>query len=393
MMRPSIVLCTSSFWPDADEAAWWATDFCKALEKRNLSALVFAPRTVKSNPSQFSFHGSTVHRIFHSQWPQLGQYQYWRKVLETVRQYGIPEVGFVVSDSPPQTIGAIQTARKFKSVSVVRMDGRWTNDTVNLKTIRRMKSLEQSARHQFQGVSSNLSSIEIVAGRFGLQKRPMQVADGVLKGESFFSGDHEKSALRKHLGATHSMLSVDAAEPLVVCMDSFQDHLGMIHVVRAWRKIRERWPQARLWISSPNSPAFARNSRQVWDEILRNELNNEVIMPGLFDVREDLMFAADLLICTHPVNPANQRMIKRAMSCKLPVLTVDHPCLRDLMVSGQTGWSFAAEDRGSMLKTLIKLLGDPATTQSVVDEAKLWIAMHHDFDATVDRYLQILDSI
>jgi hypothetical protein len=65
----------------------------------------------------------------------------------------------------------------------------------------------------------------------------------------------------------------------------------------------------------------------IWDAIVRNELVNDVIMPGLFDHFEDLLTAADVFVWPHQSVWMENRYVLAAVSQGVPVLSRDHSIL------------------------------------------------------------------
>lgn len=126
---------------------------------------------------------------------------------------------------------------------------------------------------------------------------------------------------RAALSDAHPILQIAPHQPLVVTAMSMDHDRGVCDLVKAWKLIQRRHCMARLWIIGEG-----KGSKQVWDEILEQDLVYTAIMPGFFDHLSEVFQATDLYI--HPARTSLECCVLDAARahgvCTISTATHDH---------------------------------------------------------------------
>jgi glycosyltransferase involved in cell wall biosynthesis len=125
-------------------------------------------------------------------------------------------------------------------------------------------------------------------------------------------------------------------------------------LVRAWRIVTARRPEARLWIVG-DGPERERLYQQIGDLDQRFR----ALLPGTFDCLEELFQASDMLLvpAAHTVPPL---AMLEAQAAGLPVVAADAPALRGHVTADQTGLLYPPGDIKALAAAVLQLIEQPA---------------------------------
>jgi glycosyltransferase involved in cell wall biosynthesis len=126
-------------------------------------------------------------------------------------------------------------------------------------------------------------------------------------------------------------------------------------LVRAWRIVTARRPEARLWIvgDGPDREALY---RQIGDLDQRFR----AVLPGTFDCLDDLFQASDMLLVPVPYSVPPIAML-HAQASGLPVIAADSPALRMQAVHERTGLIHPPGDIKALAAAVLELMEHPGT--------------------------------
>jgi glycosyltransferase involved in cell wall biosynthesis len=94
---------------------------------------------------------------------------------------------------------------------------------------------------------------------------------------------------------------------------------GLHDLVRAWRRIINVWPEARLWLVGEGP-----DRDDLYDRLRDHELKYHVAMPGAFDDVTELLYAADVFVLPSYEEGTTLSLLE-AMAAALPVVASDIP--------------------------------------------------------------------
>jgi glycosyltransferase involved in cell wall biosynthesis len=135
-------------------------------------------------------------------------------------------------------------------------------------------------------------------------------------------------------------------------------------LVRAWRIVTARRPEARLWIvgDGPDREALY---RQIGDLDQRFR----AMLPGTFDCLDELLRASDMLLVpgSHACPP---QALLEAQACGLPVVAADGPAVRTRITHEQTGVLYPTGDIKALAEAVCGLIERPGSAISYGSAAR-----------------------
>lgn len=161
---------------------------------------------------------------------------------------------------------------------------------------------------------------------------------------------------------------------------------GLHDLIRAWRKIVDLWPDARLWLVG-EGPARS----DLYDRLRDSELKYHVSMPGAFDDTTELLQAADVFVM--PCHEAGgQLAVLEAMSVGLPVVTTRHPDRADA-IAGETALIVAPRSPVALAEAIVEagILKEAAARR--VHAAQRLVQEQHSLSAMVAGHLDLIERL
>ena len=418
---PHLYIIARNFWPEADEYAWWLTDFCHVLSRQRRPAVVFVPRLERRGPALIDFLGNTIVR-HHSGTAPWSAFRYWRNVardlsaIEAARRHQArSRTGVLIFESVANTTAAVRAAQRCQLGATVRVGQDWQLSPVKLKTIQQIASLAQ-ANSGVAWVAANPELEQLANKRFDIQRwadcerQPTSLESGAneparervlkpwvepisIEANVLHPGD-PAAQRRMELAQTHAMLEVPPGGKLVVCLDTFQDFQPLVELVRSWGHLRKRTPMARLWLAGADLPRFAVQAERVWKTIVGLSLVNEVVIPGRFDTPVDLLQAADLVVSLSADLPHHARILTQAQGLQRKTLALHRQPEGLAIFSGPSSVEGLPGSAVRQLdaQSLAQLMGDclnagtTTETSSATESAELQLG----FELTVGRYLETI---
>jgi len=125
-------------------------------------------------------------------------------------------------------------------------------------------------------------------------------------------------------------------------------------LVRAWRIVTARRPEARLWIVGDGP-----DREKLYHQIGDLDQRFRALLPGTFDCLSELLEASDLLLvpALHSVPPL---AMLEAQAAGLPVVAADSLALHRHMAHQSTGLFYPAGDFKALAAAVLQLIEQPA---------------------------------
>ena len=125
-------------------------------------------------------------------------------------------------------------------------------------------------------------------------------------------------------------------------------------LVRAWRIVTARKPEARLWIVG-DGPERERLYRQIGDLDQRFR----AMLPGTFDCQDDLLQASDMLVVAAAFLTPPMVMLQ-AQAAGLPIIAAESEAVGHNVRHQQTGGIYPAGDFKALAAAVLELMENPA---------------------------------
>ena len=379
----SVTLCSESFWPLFDMSSWWAGDFCRTAPP-DCSLRVVTTRPTRDNPELFQWHGVEVQRIYSR--PRFNWFRSSRQLLQALS----PDAGqtdcLLINQSPQNTMTTLNLARHLSLPAMVRVNELWLEDNKAKRKAEQIPNHAFRTQHPTQFVFPDTSVMKQFKTRNGVVSSVVE--DGITIHEPAFERDGDFREIRKSLAEAHPVLQVDADQPLVIVATHFARNPPELQIVNAWRQVRRNLPQARLWIIGEGPGGI-----EIWNSICRNELTQEIIMPGQFDRVEDLFRMANLFVALEDGLGAAKRFTKLAIAQGVPVLVEKCRAYEWLSDNIEHVHEFQQRGTNDLAFTLIEQLQNTSGESDLKHEVDSEVAEKLQFRQTVEQYISLMKRL
>ena len=184
---------------------------------------------------------------------------------------------------------------------------------------------------------------------------------------------------RKLLGLPQDARIIGAAGRLVRIK-------GHIYLIRAFSRIHEKFPDARLAIIGEG-----REENTLRDEIARSGLQEKVFLPGFFPGAKKYVKAFDLWAMPSLSEGLGLALLE-GMCGHLAVVGSRIPAMTPL-IEGAEGIAVAPEDADALAEALDQLLALPASSLEARGEKSYeYLCLNHDIDKYRASYLKLVED-
>ena len=207
-----------------------------------------------------------------------------------------------------------------------------------------------------------------------------------------------RSRLRCELGAVdlEAVVSAEAVsraslglpddEPILIWTGRFDPVKGFEEMLAAFARLGQR--RAARLVLVGDGPY-----RQTVERLIRDmNLSSRVLLTGQRHDVPALLGVADLFVfCSRTEGLPNSLL--EAMAAALPIVAVDVPGCRDLILPGKTGLLVPAGDVEAIAQAWETLLASPDRARALGQGARAWVAAHADVRGLVQRWAACYQSM
>jgi glycosyltransferase involved in cell wall biosynthesis len=163
-----------------------------------------------------------------------------------------------------------------------------------------------------------------------------------------------RDSARVALAAVNADLVLTAKATVALAVGRLDAEHRFADLIRAWRIVTARQPEARLWIVG-DGPERERLYRQIGDLDQRFR----VLIPGTFDCLDELIQASDMLLVPSAIGAAPMAVLD-AQASGLPAIAAQSPWVNAVVRSGETGLTFPLGDFKSLAAAALQQIEQPA---------------------------------
>jgi glycosyltransferase involved in cell wall biosynthesis len=167
-------------------------------------------------------------------------------------------------------------------------------------------------------------------------------------------GPASRDAARATLAAVNADLVLSPKATVALAVGRLDEQHRFSDLIRAWRIVTARQPEARLWIVG-DGPERERLYRQIGDLDQRFR----VLIPGTFDCLDELIQASDMLLVPSQ-HFAPPMALLDAQAVGLPVIAAQSPMAAELVKNGETGFVYPLGDVKALASAVVELIERPA---------------------------------
>ena len=285
-----IAIVTRCFWPISGPTELAVAKLANELKSAGHTVEIFTLRWQKGWPSKLSYSEIPVHRVSKPTSGPWGSFRSTRGLARLLVDF--QPTGIIAFGCGEETWSLARTFAGQIPI-VVRMD----QHLIASDASPRMTRMRQA--EAYSAANAILADCSVTAQQV-LHVCPDAATKIQTVPDLFDTVDPadrtiaRQSESRNALAEAHPVLNTETGHPLVVCASPLTDDGGVFDLVRAWPRVAEQFPKARLWLLGQGPRGQA-----VWDEINELDLVYTVIMPGFFDDLCVVLLAADLYV--HPL--------------------------------------------------------------------------------------------
>jgi glycosyltransferase involved in cell wall biosynthesis len=211
------------------------------------------------------------------------------------------------------------------------------------------------------------------------------IPNGVPLGEAR-SAERRRIA-RDTVAEANSDLKVDEGAPVVLYTGRLEAAKGLHDLLRAWRKIIDVWPNARLWLVGEGP-----DRDDLYDRLRTHELKYHVAMPGAFDDVSELLHAADVLVMpTH--GEGLSLSVLEAMAAGLPVVATDTPGNREAITHGEQGLLVPPRNPTSLAEAIAETLTLREEASRRAERARQHVEQRFSARAMAEKHLALTERL
>jgi len=308
-----VVLVSRRFWPQADATERVLGRLVEQFVAQGASCTVLTARWDPGEPKQFSYRGAEVVRLPPPRSSFFGPTRYLRGVSRWLRenagQYEAVCVSRIArdlatvksslgSDGPPIFVRC-ELAGPDGDVALTRSSTFAAKVFAAISACAQVITPSETGREELIAWGVDPAKICLLENGAPVQAPPSPA----LKQQS-----------RCVLYDAHELFSLRDNAPLAVYLGPFLEHQGVFDLVAMWRQVVSKLPHAKLWMIGEGS-----DGPRLWQAVKDEDLQQAVILPGVFDDITDVLRAADVLLAPAHAEHSSYA-IQEAIGAGLPVV-------------------------------------------------------------------------
>lgn len=394
-----LAVISRRFWPHADEPELWLGDLVGAMRQRGARPTVVTAQWKPNWPTQAVYREVPLVRVPHSSPGGWGTLLYMRRLSRWLREHREQFDAVLVSRLRLDAYAAIGALANSGLPIVARAEGAgemgdaaWLGSSTFGGRIRRRVFAASAIAVGSDVVRSELLTLGAPESR--VHWLPAGAAppnhawdappesDG---GEASAIRLNRKQAARQALSEACSDLLTNHDDPVFLFVGRLHRANNLTTLVRAWQRVAQRWPRAWLWIVGDGPERSG-----LFQRIKEAGLRQQTFLPGSFDNVDDLLEAADVLLC--PARAADATpTVRRALAAGLPVLASDVAGHRELLADGG-GELVSTRDPAAWAEAMLRL-ADNVALRADYGAAACAAAADFSLDSAAEQHLALFESL
>ena len=380
MSNLRVAVVTRRFWPLAGETEYVAANLAGEIHANGMQVEILTGRPLPGWPSSFIYRGCQVHRL-PRRFSTLGFRQSFERLVKRYLRSASPKIDsaiFLQDGVPPFDL--IEHTLQSGIRVICRMDPTlidYSGDNLEALAGPGLSECEwivttNSMKTHFQKFSAAVSLIP----------------DGIPEVENEWYApvlDH-KTRARQNLNRSHPLLRIRPQDRLAVIAGPVDAKQHIERFVAAWPLVLKSLADAKLWIIGEGS-----YQQQLWEQITDRNLDDHIVLGGVFDDLTDVFDAADLLLLGDP-RRIESPYVLQAQSRGLVVLTSfglqnqeEPDDLQGVLIAD-------SKNRRELSQVIVDFFRPKTDEESNRESARQKIAKFHKMSDCTQRYLQLLQG-
>lgn len=387
MSGPRVLLMTRRFWPLVGESENATADLATGLLRLGARPTVLTGRWQTDWSPRVCFAGVPIVRVDHAARTGLGQWRYLVNLRRWLRSHQDQIDVICVTHLRYDAYAAIGAACHPRIPVVLRADQAGAaGDCAWLKRSRLGSRLRKRMKDADVVVAANQSVCdELLAAGFAESSikiihpavRPVRPANAT----RMFSA-------RIALAEANGDLVVTFDNPVVLYVGRMQQANGLDRLVRAWRGVVAKIPNARLWLAGDGP------QRDELHQLIRDlDLKRCVFMPGSFDDIEELLQAANVIV-DPTISDSPTSALFQAIGTGTPIIAVACDSLRAVVDSiGGNSTLLVRSDISCLRDALIEALSSHESNRPIDKQSQLSFLRTNSPKRIAAEYLALFEQL
>ena len=179
--------------------------------------------------------------------------------------------------------------------------------------------------------------------------------------------------------AVRAALGIGADAPMVLNVGREEPQKGQLHLLRAFRSVRDRRPDAVLVIAGRHG-----NSTEAIDIAVREfGLEGAVRRLGFRSDVPDLLGSGDVFVCSSLYEGAAGAVLE-AMAMRLPIVAHDIEAMREILEGGRCGVLVPVADPSALAGAICAVLDHPEAARARAEAARASFERRYGLPACLD---------
>ncbi len=384
MSHLRLLLITRRFWPLVGGAEIVMANLASEFSGMGNPSRILTASWEPHWPMEVLHRDIPVTRIPQSRRRLVGTGQYMIGVNRWLRDHRDQYDAVLVSMLKHDAYAALRTAGRMDIPVVLRAEGGGpSGDALWQDTARFGRRIRQRCQQAAAVIAPTESIRQELLDRGYQSSRLHCVANGVpvptLKSE--------KLAARKALFEVNADLAANESTRVAVYTGRLAEGKGLADLVRAWKHIAARQPQARLWVVG-DGPL-----REPLFQLIKDlELVGRVLLPGSFDDVSDILRAADVFVLPSYAEGLSLSLLE-AMAYEVPAVVSDIPGNTTVVSPGETGVLFPVGDVAALTEQLESALLLPEESAVMATQARNMVQQRYSIQSMAQAHLEVIQDV
>ena len=244
-------------------------------------------------------------------------------------------------------------------------------------------------KHRCQQATALVAASDDIAAELRAAEYPsdriQSIPNGVVIPEPRTS--ERRLAARQILGEANPDMKVSADTPVGLYVGRLSAEKGLHDLVRAWRRIVNIWPEARLWLVGEGP-----DRDDLYDRLRDHELKYHVVMPGAFDDVTELLQAADVFVL--PSHEEGTKMsLLEGMAAGIPLVASDLQAHERLATHRERALLSPTKNPIVLAESIAEVLTLREEAAARAERARQHVADHHSAKLMTQRHLELIQQV
>ena len=377
-----LVIVSRRYWPLAGGQETLVGALAKGLQRRGHEVTVLTAQWSAQWPTTIDDEQVKVVRLSQRSSPMWGTWSFTTRLTRWIRGHREQIDGMLVSRIGYSADAAIRGLGRGTRVPVVVSaltesadnDLKWLRQTPFWPRIQ--AKIQRSAATV---ANSNYGYQMLLAAGFKAEQIHM-VRLGVEPHRAV--SPSRRAEARRDLRAANKDLALPVGGKLAVAIRPFHVESGLADLIRAWKRMIENHPDARLWIVGDGG------QRSKLAELRRDlELDWHVVLPGVFEQIDEVLAAADVYIAD---DGSHAGRLLEAMASGLPVVAADTLLHREILGNQGIGSILYGNVHDELASAVGEIFSQSLRWQDSGAFNRNIVQQTHSLDGMLDGYENLL---